>query len=326
LRAIVTGCAGFIGSHLSERLIADGWRVTGIDAFRPYYDPAEKEANLAGLASEPRFDLVHDDLVTAPLDRMLAGGPRVFHMAAQPRAKFSFVDRREDYLHDNVLATHRLFDAALATGCRRVVFASSSCVYGDSMPGQCVEDMTPALPRSHFGATKQTCEHLADAYRRLGLDTVGLRYFSVYGPRQRPDMDVRRFCEAAVGRSTVWLNGDEDRLRDLVHIDDVIDATVLASRAPAPELLNIGGGSPASLRDVLTAIETLTGRTMAVEHMPAAAGDDRTVRADIRRARQFLMWRPKVTLAAGLHSELVWVGERRAARGLRAAELVGAVG
>jgi UDP-glucuronate 4-epimerase len=327
VRAIVTGCAGFIGSHLTERLIADGWRVTGIDAFRPYYDPAEKEANLATLASEPRFDLVRDDLVTAPLDKMLAGGAHIFHMAAQPRARFSFVDRREDYLHDNVLATHRLFDAALSAGCRRVVFASSSCVYGDSMPGHCVEDMTPVLPRSHFGVTKQTGEHLADAYRRLGLDSVGLRYFTVYGPRQRPDMDIRRFCEAAVGRSTIWMSGDLDRLRDFVHIDDAIDATMLAARAPAPDtVLNIGGGTPVSLRDVVKAIETLTGRDMVVDHMPAAVDDDRSVRADIRRARQRLMWRPKVTLAAGLHSELVWVGERRAARGMRTAELVAAVG
>jgi nucleoside-diphosphate-sugar epimerase len=195
---VVTGCAGFVGSHLGERLVAEGLCVRGVDTFSSYYSRADKEANLAALAREPRFQLLELDLAAAPLEPVVAGASIVFHLAAQPGVRASFGAGFADYVRDNVLTAQRLFESALAAGPRRVVWASSSSIYGDAAAYPSREDTTPAAPRSPYGVTKHTCEDLADVYRSRGLDAVGLRYFTVYGPRQRPDMAMRRLCEALV--------------------------------------------------------------------------------------------------------------------------------
>ena len=199
MRAVITGSAGFIGSTLAERLVAEGWWVTGVDSFSPFYPAADKEANLAGLVGERRFGLVRGDVATMPLDRLLADRPLVVHLAAQPGVLGSFGTGFDQYLHDNLLATQRLFEAAADAGCPRVVYASSSSVYGDAETYPCFEDSTPTRPRSPYGVTKRACEKLAEIYTRMGLPTVGMRFFTVYGPRQRPDMAIRRLCEAATG-------------------------------------------------------------------------------------------------------------------------------
>ena len=312
LRAVVTGCAGFIGSHVAGRLVADGWRVTGIDAFTPSYDPAEKEANLAALAAEPAFDLVRADIATMTIDHLLADRPAVLHLAAQPGVRGSFGEGFGTYVHDNVLATQRLFDAARDAGCRRVVYASSSSVYGDAADYPCVEHVTATNPRSPYGVTKRTCELLASVYRDLGLETVGLRYFTVYGPRQRPDMALRRLCEAALGGPPFRLYGDGTQSRDFTHVADAVEATVRAVTAPAPgALLNIGGGHEVTMGVTIRMLERLVGSKVPVVSSRTEPGDVRRTAADTSLARVRLGWQPQVSLPDGLRTQFDWVRDRR---------------
>ena len=314
MRAVITGTAGFIGSHLAERLIGEGWHVTGIDKFTSYYDAADKEANLSALRTEPRFDLVRADVVTAGLDRVFADRPAVIHLAAQPGVRGSFGDGFQRYVHDNILATQRIFDAARDAGCPRVVYASSSSVYGDAAMYPCRESSTPTLPRSPYGVTKRTCEKLGDVYRSLGLETVGLRYFTVYGPRQRPDMAIRRLCEAAAGGAPFQLNGDGTQSRDFTYVSDAVDATIRAVMADEPgDVLNVGGGREASMLEIIDLLESLNGSPIPVRRGRPQLGDVRRTGGDTTRARRRLDWSPRVALADGLAAELAWVRERRAA-------------
>lgn len=318
MRAVITGSAGFIGSTLAERLVAEGWWVTGVDSFSPFYAAADKEANLAALVGERRFDLVRADIAdmpaSMPLDRLLADRPLVVHLAAQPGVLGSFGTGFDQYLHDNLLATQRLFEAAAGAGCPRVVYASSSSVYGDAEAYPCYEDETPTRPRSPYGVTKRACEKLAEVYAGMGLPTVGMRYFTVYGPRQRPDMAIRRLCEAATGGPRFTLRGDGSQVRDFTHVDDAVDATVRALTAERPHpVLNVGGGVQASMTDVIRELSRLTGKPFPVDRRAAQIGDVRRTAGDTTRAREGLGWRPLVPLREGLRSELDWVRERREA-------------
>jgi UDP-glucuronate 4-epimerase len=310
VRVIITGCAGFIGSHVAERMTAEGWKVTGVDAFTDYYPEADKRANLSSLADDSRFDLVEADLATAPLASLLAGAPLVIHLAAQPGVRGSFGNGFERYLSDNVLATQRLFEATLEAGCPRVVYASSSSVYGDAEAYPTVEDITARRPRSPYGVTKGMCEDLAAIYGTLGTRTVGLRYFTVYGPRQRPDMAMRRLCEAAHGGAHFLLNGDGSQSRDFTHVEDVVCATVLAATAPDPApILNVGGGQEATMTEVIEILDDLAGAAIPVRPVGAQRGDVRRTGADTTLLRS-LGWRPAVGLRDGLRSELDWVAAR----------------
>jgi len=310
--ALVTGCAGFIGSHLCERLLADGWQVLGVDAFTDYYEREAKEANLAAAGGDPRFALEELDLATAPLDALVRSRPVVFHLAAQPGVRGSFGEGFARYVHDNVLATQRVFEAALAAGCPRVVWASSSSVYGDAPAYPCRERSTPTGPRSPYGVTKRACEDLAGVYRSRGLAAVGLRYFTVYGPRQRPDMAIRRLCEALAGGPRFRLHGDGSQIRDFTYVADAVDATVrAAAAAEPPELLNVGGGEEASLAAMIAGLEEHAGRRLPLERGPAQAGDVMRTAADTTLARRSLGWTPRVGLRDGLRRELAWVIDRR---------------
>jgi UDP-glucuronate 4-epimerase len=314
MRAVITGSAGFIGSHLAERLVAEGWWVTGVDSFSPFYATADKEANLAALVGERRFDLVRADVATTPLRRLLADRPLVVHLAAQPGVTGSFGMGFDQYLHDNLLGTQRLFEAAADAGCARVVYASSSSVYGNAETYPCYEDSTPTRPRSPYGVTKRACEKLAEIYNDMGLATVGMRFFTVYGPRQRPDMAIRRLCEAATGGPRFHLRGDGTQIRDFTHVDDAVDAVVRALTAsrPAP-VLNIGGGVQASMLDIIRQLGQLTGRPVPVDRQGAQIGDVRRTAGDTSKARATLGWQPRVSLRDGLRTELDWVRERREA-------------
>lgn len=312
MHAVITGSAGFIGSTLAERLVADGWSVRGIDSLTDYYEVAEKERNLEGLAGEPRFEQVLADVATDDLDAILRDRPMVFHLAAQPGVRDSFGDGFEHYLHDNVLATQRVLEAALRNECPRVVFASSSSVYGEGPDTAFREDTTPTVPRSPYGVTKLACERLADVYRHLGLDVVGLRYFTVYGPRQRPDMAIRRLCEAALGGPPFRLLGTGRQSRDFTHVDDAVDATVRAMLADRPDpLLNVGGGTEATLASVVEAVGAINGHPVPVVRSGVQAGDVSRTSADTTRARRTLGWRPAVGLVEGLRSEVEWVAAQR---------------
>ncbi len=311
MHAIVTGAAGFIGSHLSERLIGEGWRVTGVDAFTNYYARTDKEANLAALRNEKRFDLVEADLADAPLQQIFADRPVVFHLAAQAGVRASFGDSFAGYVHDNLIATQRVLENALEAGCPRVAMASSSSVYGDAEEYPCIEGVTPTRPRSPYGATKRMCEDLADIYRGLGLSVTALRYFTVYGPRQRPDMAMRRLCEAAVGGPAFVLNGDGLQSRDFTYVADAVDATVRAGVVlDVPLTLNVGGGEEATMLQVISTIEHLAGKPLDVRPAEDGKGDVRRTAADTRIARHALGWSPTMSLVEGLANQLDWVRTR----------------
>ena len=309
--AVVTGCAGFIGSHLCEALIADGWSVVGVDAFTDYYAREAKEANLDGLAVEPRFHLDELDLAEGEVARVMRGAEVVFHLAAQPGVRGSFGEGFARYVHDNILATQRVFEAAKQEGCRRVVWASSSSVYGDAEAYPTIEGVTPTRPRSPYGATKRACEDLADIYRQGGLSTVGLRYFTVYGPRQRPDMAMRRICDRLLDGGTFPMFGDGSQSRDFTYVADAVAATYRAGLADHPHpIYNVGGGQEATLAEVIALLESLAGRTLALDRSEVEAGDVTRTSADTTRAKESLGWSPSVGLRDGLAAELEWARER----------------
>ena len=313
-RALVTGCAGFIGSHLSERLVAEGWQVVGVDAFTPYYDRDDKLDNLGALDGSPRFMLVEGDLCALDLEPLLEDAPVVFHLAAQPGVRLSFGEGFARYTADNILATQRVLEAAAAADCPRVVWASSSSVYGDAAAYPCIEAETPTAPRSPYGVTKRACEDLAAVYGNGGLSTVGLRYFTVYGPRQRPDMAMRKLCEALLDGASFPLYGDGSQSRDFTHVADAVDATFRAGLAEAPaRIYNVGGGHEATLAEVIALLEDLAGRPAVLDRRPVQAGDVKRTAADTTRAVEDLGWRASVGLREGLRSQLDWVAARRAA-------------
>jgi nucleoside-diphosphate-sugar epimerase len=298
---VVTGAAGFIGSHLSEALLAGGHEVVGVDCFTDYYDPAEKEANARGLDVR-RLDLAGDRLD-------LDGVDGVFHLAGQPGVR-SFGEAFALYLRRNVLATSRVFDAASAVGVR-VVFASSSSVYGDAEAYPTSEDASP-LPISPYGITKLACEHLVRAY---GLDAVALRYFTVYGPRQRPDMFFRRVCDALASGGSFEIYGSGSQSRSFTEVGDVVAATIAAMNdAPPGSVLNVGGGEEASMLEAIALLEQISGRSLDVRHVDPARGDVARTKADITRIGETLGWSPNVTLAEGLTRMWSWASARVAAQ------------
>ena len=305
MRYLVTGAAGFIGSHLVEALIAAGHDARGVDAFTDYYDPALKEENARGL-DVARLDLAADDLDLGGIDG-------VFHLAGQPGVRASWGAEFELYVRRNVLATQRLFEQAVAPGVR-VVFASSSSVYGDAEAYPTPED-TPPRPISPYGITKLACEHLAHAYARAGLEAVTLRYFTVYGPRQRPDMAFTALVTALAEDRPFRLFGDGGAARSFTYVADAVAATVAAmERGAAGATYNVGGGDEATMTEAIALAERISGRSLRLERLPAAAGDVRRTRADVTRARDGLGWAPTTALEEGLRAQWEWARSRVAAR------------
>jgi nucleoside-diphosphate-sugar epimerase len=305
-RYVVTGCAGFIGSQLTEALLAAGDSVLGVDAFTDYYPRELKERNLEGARSQPAFRFVEADLAQADLTSVFADVDGVFHLAAQPGVRASWGEDFAVYARNNVIATQRVFDAA-ASGRVRVVWASSSSVYGEAEGYPTSEDARPR-PVSPYGVTKLTCEHLADAYAiNYGLDAVGLRYFTVYGPRQRPDMAFARLVEAALTDRPFPLFGTGEQSRDVTYVEDAVDATIAAmARGLSGETYNVGGGNETTLRAVIELCEELSGRPVRLDEKPRPPGDVARTAADIGRARTVLGWSPRTGVAEGVEAQLVW--------------------
>jgi UDP-glucuronate 4-epimerase len=301
---LVTGCAGFIGSHLSDSLLARGDSVVGVDSFTGYYARSVKERNLVGAADHPRFTLVEADLATAEIDPLLDGVAGIFHLAAQPGVRGSWGTTFEVYTRDNISVTQRVFEAA-APRSLRVVFASSSSVYGDAEAYPTPEDARPA-PVSPYGVTKLCCEHLARAYgRHARLDAVALRYFTVYGPRQRPDMAFTRLFRALAEGTIFEIYGDGGQSRDVTYVADAVNATLLAmERGRAGVAYNVGGGAETSLSDVIALAESLSGRDLATRFAQPAAGDVRRTAADTTQIRRDCGWAPQTPLADGLSAQL----------------------
>jgi nucleoside-diphosphate-sugar epimerase len=302
---LVTGCAGFLGSHLCEALLARGHDVIGVDCFTDYYPRALKEANLAGLRRVPGFRLVEADLGVAPLERLLDGVDGVFHLAAQPGVRASFGEGLGAYVRHNVHATQRLLEAAAGRDLKAFVYASSSSVYGDQEFYPACED-APVRPVSPYGATKVIKEQLANAFwRSQGVPVVGLRYFTVYGPRQRPDMAFSRFLGRALVGQPLTVLGDGRQVREFTYVADVVRATIAAAeRGERGSVYNVGGGQPVALLDVIAMLEELLDRPLALEFLDAGPGDPRRTEADVTRAARDLGYRPVTPLATGLACQI----------------------
>jgi nucleoside-diphosphate-sugar epimerase len=299
MRYLVTGAAGFIGSHLAEALQAAGHDVVGIDCFTDYYDPALKEENARGLDVRT-LDLAEDELDFAGFDG-------VFHLAGQPGVR-SFGDVFPLYMRRNVLASQRVFEAAARDGVR-LIFSSSSSVYGAAERYPTPEGTT-LQPLSPYGITKLASEHLAAAYtREFGLDCVVLRYFNAYGPRQRPDMAFTRIANALAADTLFELYGDGDQRRSWTYVGDVAAATVAAMERGAG-IYNVGGGDDVSLNEAIAHLERISGRTLSMNRAPAVAGDQRRTRADTTKAEKELGWRPAVALEEGLRAQWEWAATR----------------
>ncbi len=286
MNALVTGVAGFIGSTLAGRLLDQGARVTGIDCFTDYYPRAVKEANLASLLARPSFAFLETTIQAAPLGRLLADASHVFHLAAQAGVRKSWGRDFAVYTVNNVEATQVLLEACVDTSVERLVYASSSSVYGDDTPLPMRETALPA-PVSPYGVTKLAAEHLCNLYHvNHGVPCVSLRYFTVYGPRQRPDMAFHRFIRAALTGQPIVLYGDGEQTRDFTFVGDAVAATMAAAAQGVPgRVYNIGGGSRVSVNRVLDIIARILGRRLDVQHEPKQKGDMRDTYADTSRAR-----------------------------------------
>lgn len=306
-RCVVTGMAGFIGSHLSQNLVQQGWSVTGVDGFTDSYNPVEKVVRAAGLVRTAEISLVVGDLVDLDLVRAFAGAEVVFHLAGRAgvRASFTNVER---YEHDNILATERVLAAAKAAGVRRVVYASSSSIYGDGETP--FREMATPAPISPYGRTKLAAERLCLDASDDGLEAVALRYFTVFGPGQRPDMGLRIFAEAALAGRPITLFGDGTQRRDFTYVSDIAAATIAAADAPASGLaINVGGGCDVSILEVLDQLRDLVGTQLTLDEQPFARGDVRVTAADLSRARSILGFEAQVPFAAGFEREVAWVRE-----------------
>jgi nucleoside-diphosphate-sugar epimerase len=302
-RYLVTGCAGFIGSHLTQALTARGCSVVGVDAFTDNYSRAVKERNLEQCCDGGDVRFAELDLAQEPIEPLIDEVDGVFHLAGRPGVRTSWGPTFVGYLHDNLLATQRVFEAAVERGIR-VVYASSSSVYGDAETYPLREDAKP-IPVSPYGVSKLSCEALATSYNRsAGLDAAGLRYFSVYGPRQRPDMAFSIVLECLARRRPFRLLGSGRQTRDFTYVGDVVDATLRAmQRATSGHVYNIGGGSEVSLLDALTLCQRIVGRRLDLHQVPAATGDACRTVADFGLASAELGWRPTTSLEDGLAAQ-----------------------
>lgn len=308
LRCVVTGCAGFIGSHLSEALVQRGHEVVGIDCFTDYYPRPAKESNLSALRLSPHFAFIEANLLEYDLSRLLEGVDYVFHQAAQAGVRASWGQNFSVYTENNVLATQRLLEEAKALPIKRLVYASSSSIYGDAKELPVTEETLPQ-PISPYGVTKLAAEHLCRLYWvNFRVPTVSLRYFTVYGPRQRPDMGFHKFFRALLKGDEITLYGDGDQTRDFTFVSDAVAANLACMDAPVSgDLFNVGGGSRISVNRVLELMQSISGREARIRRIDDQKGDVRHTFADTTRAREALGFSPSVSTEEGLRREWEWI-------------------
>ncbi len=308
MNALVTGAAGFIGSHLTAALLARGARVTGVDCFTDYYPRAIKDANLAVNRGHAHFTFVESAIADADFKTLLDGVTHVFHLAAQAGVRKSWGRDFQIYTVNNVDATQIVLEACVGRAIEKLVYASSSSVYGDAVAIPMSELALPQ-PVSPYGVTKLAAEQLCHLYTvNHGVPTASMRYFTVYGPRQRPDMAFHRFIRAALTGQPITLYGDGEQTRDFTYVADAVAATIAAGDQGRPgAVYNIGGGSRVSMNDVLEIVAKATGKTLDVRREPAQKGDMRDTFADTSRARADLGFAPTTSLADGIRAEASWL-------------------
>jgi len=305
MQCVVTGCAGFIGSHLTEHLLREGHRVVGVDCFTDYYARSIKQANLAPALRHDNFRFHELDLAGDELSAVVDGAQYVFHLAAMPGLTRSWLDF-DIYTRCNLTATHRLLDALKPVkSLKKFVYASTSSVYGKYASG---DEGLPTRPSSPYGITKLAGEHLARVYQdEFGLPTVVLRFFSVYGPRQRPEMGLHLFIKWILTGAAIKLTGDGFQVRGATYVDDCVEATALAGFNALPgETYNLGGGDLATIIDMIRKIEKLTGKTAVIEYHPNRKGDQLATGADVTKLYRHLGWKPSTGLDDGLAKQIAW--------------------
>jgi UDP-glucuronate 4-epimerase len=309
MRMIVTGAAGFVGSSICEALLDTGHEVVGIDSFLGNYDTGLKAQNLAPILGHPCMTFVKTDLRTADLRPVVEGADVIFHQAGQPGVRTSWADGFTSHLENNVRATQRLLEAA--KGCRslrRLVYASSSSVYGN-IPRWPLDENDPTAPNSPYGVTKLAAEHLCGVYaRNHDLPVVSLRYFTVYGPKQRPDMAIFRLISTALAGSTFELYGDGSHVRDFTYVGDVVGANLLAARADLEPgtVMNVAGGESVSMARLIELVGEVSGSPVKVRRTGEKAGDVARTGGAIDRAWELLGWEPKVSLRHGIEQQVAW--------------------
>ncbi|MCA9751086.1 MAG: GDP-mannose 4,6-dehydratase [Gemmatimonadetes bacterium] len=307
-RVVVTGAAGFIGSHLCERLLERGDDVIGIDCFTDYYPRAQKERNLEGLQGRPGFEFVEGDLTRLDLPDLFSRRTIVYHLAAQAGVRASWGSEFETYVSCNIRATQRILEALKERSDVRLVFASSSSVYGKTTVLPTPEEIILA-PNSPYGATKAHCEHLCALYREnWGLDYAALRYFTVYGPRQRPDMGFHKFLRAIMSGQPLDVYGDGSQSRDCTYVGDIVEATIQSGDTrTSSQVFNVGGGSRRSLRDILEIMQEITGTRAQIRYTDKERGDVPHTHADISRSQREFGYNPRTPVEEGLRHEAAWL-------------------
>ncbi|MEB3149389.1 MAG: NAD-dependent epimerase/dehydratase family protein [Sphaerospermopsis sp.] len=309
-KIIVTGAAGFIGSHLVNTLLKQGEEVIGIDEFNDYYDPQLKRKNIASFENSPNFTLVEGDIQFLDLPKLFQDVKTVYHQAAQAGVRNSWGQGFRAYTERNINTTQVLLEAAKdASRLKRLVFASTSSIYGDAETLPTHEEIEPK-PVSPYGITKLAAERLCGLYHKnFGVPFVSLRYFTVYGPRQRPDMAFHKFFKAVLQDEAIPIYGDGRQTRDFTFVSDAVAANLAAATVPEAmgEIFNIGGGSRVVLTEVLDTMEEIVGKSIKRNHIEKAMGDARHTAADVSKARKILGYRPQVSLKEGLQQEWEWV-------------------
>ena len=305
--SLVTGVAGFIGSHLAERLIAEGHEVVGIDCFTDYYSRSIKEANLEKLLTVPSFTFIEVDLLNCGLYALVKGANYIFHQAAQAGVRSSWGNELEVHTNLNVLATQRLLEACKGLSIEKFIYASSSSVYGDSeeLP---IREESVLKPVSPYGVTKLAGENLCASYwKNYDIPVISLRYFTVYGPRQRPDMAFHKFMQALTEDSEIEIYGDGTQTRDFTFISDAVEGNLLAmGNSSLGEVFNIGGGSRVMVNEVLQTMEQITLRNTKTAYREVQKGDVKHTLADTRKAREILGYNPGIDLKTGLLKQWEW--------------------
>jgi len=308
MKILITGAAGFIGSHLAEALIGQGHQVVGIDNFLDYYPRRLKEKNLEGLRSRTGFDFIEADLLETDLVALVKPLDGVVHLAAQAGVRASWGENFRTYSDNNVLATQQLLEACRGEGIKKFLYASSSSLYGDTndLP---MREESVLRPVSPYGVSKAAGEYLAYLYfKNFGVPTVSLRFFTVYGPRQRPDMAFHRFCKAILRQESLIVWGDGEQSRDFTYISDIVQGCLLALEAGRDgNVYNIGGGSRHTLNEILDALHRITGRPVRVDYQSVQKGDVRHTSASLEKIKQELGYNPRVSMSEGLEREWEWV-------------------
>lgn len=309
MRAVITGGAGFIGSTLTERLLADGVGVTVVDSFTDYYDSTAKRRNLSAVVDHPGLTVIEADLADLDLAALLDGIDCVWHLAGQPGVRLSWADGFADYVHHNVIVTQRLLEAARRVDLPRLVYASSSSVYGNAERYPTLETDRPE-PFSPYGVTKLAAEQLCVLYAtNWGVPTVSLRYFTVYGPRQRPDMAHHRLIRAALGQTPFPMYGDGSQRRGFTFVADVVEATHLAGTdtdVAAGSVLNVAGPFSCSLTELIEMVGEAVGRPVPIDQRPTQAGDTPRTGGSADRIAEVLGWRAVTGLSDGVAAQVAW--------------------